>query len=109
MHEGHHLHLLLLPVVMAPQHHLAVLPSSGHHGAVLQDTYGEDSSLVGPRHLMADSVSTCRSEDEGNQENSQTFFLINFLFSVHTIHIFSQYMEKGVGIYLTESPPLVQT
>lgn len=62
MHKGHHLHLLLLPVVVAPQYHLAVLPSSGHHGAVLQDTYGEDSSLVGPRHLMADSVSTCRSE-----------------------------------------------
>lgn len=85
MHKGHHLHLLLLPVVVAPQHHLAVLPSSRHHGAVLQDTYGEDSSLVGPRHLMADSVSTCRSEDEGNQEHSQTFFLISYFLSIRFI------------------------
>lgn len=56
-----HLHLSLFSVVVAPQHHLAVLPSSRHQGAVLQDTNGEDPALVGPRHLMADAVTTCQS------------------------------------------------
>lgn len=71
MHTGHHLHLRLFPVVMAPQHHLAVLPSSGHHGAVLQHTDGENSTLMGPRHLLANAVSTCKSEDTENQSTAR--------------------------------------
>lgn len=57
-----HLHLGLFPVVVAPQHHLAILPSSRHHGAVLQDTNREDPALVGPRHLLADAVTACQSK-----------------------------------------------
>ncbi len=53
-----HLHLSLFSVVVAPQHHLAVLPSSRHQGAVLQDTNREDPALVGCRHLLADAVTT---------------------------------------------------
>jgi len=57
-----HLHLSLLSVVVVPQHHLAVLPSSGDHGSVLQDAKGEDAALVGPRHHLADAAAACRWE-----------------------------------------------
>lgn len=57
-----YLHLSLFPVVVVPQHHLAVLSPTRHHGAILQDTYREYPALVGARHHLADAVTACRSE-----------------------------------------------
>lgn len=59
-----HLHLALSAVVVAPQDHLAVFPSSGDQRAVFQDAERENSALVRSRHLLADSIPTCQSRYE---------------------------------------------
>lgn len=70
-HEDHHLHLSLFAVVMAPQDHLAVFSSSRHHGTVLQNTKRENSTLMGPRHLMADAVTACQSEHRKSEHTQE--------------------------------------
>lgn len=74
-HAFSYLHLSLFSVVMVPQHHLTVLASSRHHGAVLQDTHWENPTLMGPRHYMADAVATCQSEYKQDTPPSVGFFL----------------------------------
>lgn len=56
-----HLHLALLSVVVAPQKHLAVFPSSRDQRAVFQNAERENSALVRSRHLLTDPIPTCQS------------------------------------------------
>lgn len=59
-----YLHLSLFLVAVVPQHHLAVFPTSGHHGTILQDTDGENAPFMRTWNHLADAVTAWQSRED---------------------------------------------